>query len=171
MMNFITLAAKRYSCRSYESAPLTPGQIEMLLEAARLAPSACNRQPWKFMVINADDTAGREAVAAAYNREWVKTAPAYIIVCGLPAEAWVRPDDNHNHVDVDIAIATEHICLAATAAGLATCWICNFNPETLAKGLALPAGIVPMVIIPVGYPADTEPEKRRKSLDEIIIER
>ena len=99
-----------------------PSEVDMasLLEAARLAPSACNRQPWRFMVIGPDDTAGREAVLASYPREWLATAPYYIVVCGVPAEAWVRPHDGHNHIDIDIAIATEHICLqASTSEGAA----------------------------------------------------
>lgn len=169
MNDFKTLAAQRYSCRSYRSDAVSEEQLSALLEAARLAPSACNRQPWRFMVIRRDDARGRDAVAAAYAREWVTTAPCYIVVCGVPAEAWVRPADGHNHVDVDIAITTEHICLEATALGLATCWICNFDPAILTEKLGLPEGVEPKVILPVGYAADTEPEKRRKPLTDILL--
>ena len=169
MNSFNSLAALRYSCRSYRPDAVSEDNIATLLEGARLAPSACNRQPWRFMVVRPEDAAGRAAISSAYNREWVTTAPCYIIVCGVPAEAWVRPADGHNHVDVDIAIATEHICLAATSLGLATCWICNFDPAVLKAKLALPEGIEPMVILPVGRPADTEPEKRRKDLADILL--
>ncbi|MBD5220550.1 MAG: nitroreductase [Bacteroidales bacterium] len=169
MNSFNSLAALRYSCRSYKPDAVGEAEINQLLEAARLAPSACNRQPWRFMVIGPDNAQGRAAVSAAYPREWVGTAPCYIVVCGVPAEAWVRPADGHNHVDVDIAIATEHICLAATAMSLATCWICNFDPAVLKEKLALPEGVEPMVILPVGHPADTEPEKRRKNLADILL--
>lgn len=169
MNSFNSLAAQRYSCRSYRPDAVSEELIEQLLEAARLAPSACNRQPWRFMVIRPDNSDGRAAVKAAYNREWVDSAPFYIIVCGVPAEAWVRPADGHNHVDVDIAIATEHICLAATSLGLATCWICNFDPVVLKETLGLSEGIDPMVILPVGHAADTEPEKRRKDLADILL--
>lgn len=169
MSNFTKLAAERYSCRSYRPDAVGDESIAQLLEAARLAPSACNRQPWRFKVIGPDDAAGRAAVVAAYAREWVTTAPLYIVVCGVPAEAWVRPADGHNHVDIDVAIATEHICLEATSLGLATCWICNFDPAVLAEKLGLPEGTVPMVILPVGTPADTEPEKRRKPLTDILL--
>lgn len=163
----------RYSCRNY-SKEKTPSreQIEELLECARLAPSAVNRQPWRFVVIRHDDEAGRRAVLDSYPREWMATAPCYIVVCGVPAEAWVRSCDGHEHLDIDVAIATEHICLAATALGLGTCWVCNFDPAVLSSGLGLPGDVVPKVIIPTGYPVDnTVPEKKRKSLSEIIIER
>ena len=143
------------------------------MEAAQLAPSACNRQPWRLAIIGPDDEAGRQAIATAYPREWVASAPCYIVVCSVPTEAWVRPHDGKNHSDIDIAIATEHICLAATAMGLATCWICHFDPARLTVDLDLPKGTVPVVILPVGYPAEgsTVPSKNRKSTDEIIIKR
>lgn len=172
-MTLNEIISGRYSCRSYSPALPSGEQIGALLEAARLAPSACNRQPWRFAVIGPDDTAGREAVLAAYPREWTAGAPYFIVVCGVPGEAWVRPHDGRNHVDIDVAIASEHICLKATELGLGTCWICHFDPALLTVGLGLPQGTVPKVIIPVGYPADglATPEKKRKTADEILIKR
>ena len=168
------VVSERFSCRSYSIDRLpNEEQIAALIEAARLAPSACNRQPWRFVVIRPGDEGGRKAVAAAYPREWVETAPYYIVVCAVPTEAWVRPHDGKNHSDIDIAIATEHICLAATEMGLGTCWICHFDPARLTVDLALPHGTVPVVILPVGYPAEcvVAPEKKRKPTEEILIER
>lgn len=166
---FDRLVAERYSCRSYK--PVAPGRGILLevLESARMAPSACNRQPWKFILIDRpDDTAGRDAVARSYSRAWIETAPAYIIACGIPSQAWVRPFDNVNHTLVDLSIAVEHICLSATAHSLGTCWVCNFDPEILKSGLGLGEELLPVAIIPIGYPADTEPEKKRKTPEEII---
>lgn len=168
---FLRLCAERYSCRSYTDQMPADEAIDAILEAARLAPSATNRQPWKLLIIKPDDFQGRQAVFAAYNRDWVLTAPYHIVVCGMPGEAWVRPYDGKNHIDIDIAILTEHICLEASAQGLGSCWICNFDPARLTVDLALPQGLVPKVIIPIGYPAANRPEKKRKSLDEIIISR
>lgn len=170
----LDIFSERYSCRSYASDRVpSEDQISAIIEAARLAPSACNRQPWRFAVIGPDDAAGRAAVAAAYPREWVTTAPYYIVVCAVPTEAWVRPHDGKNHSDIDIAIATEHICLAAADAGLGTCWICHFDPARLTVDLALPQGTVPVVIVPVGYPEGGfgAPEKKRKPTDEILLKR
>lgn len=172
-MDFNDIIHSRYSCRAYSPKAPTPEQIAALVEAAQLAPSACNRQPWRLAIIGPDDEAGRQAIATAYPREWVASAPCYIVVCSVPTEAWVRPHDGKNHSDIDIAIATEHICLAATAMGLATCWICHFDPARLTVDLDLPKGTVPVVILPVGYPPEgsTVPSKNRKSTDEIIIKR
>lgn len=160
----------RYSCRSYSDDIPTADEVRAILEQARMAPSACNRQPWRIMVIGPDDTDGREAVCAAYDRPWIAGAPYYLIVCGVADEAWVRPFDGKCHVDVDVAILTEHICLCAADAGIGTCWVCNFDPAVLKSKIVFPAGVNPVVILPLGYPATGQiPEKKRKDLDDILI--
>lgn len=171
-MTLDNIIASRYSCRNYSDYVPTADEMGALLEAARLAPSACNRQPWRFMVIGPDDADGRKAVADAYAREWVQTAQTYIIVFGTPDKAWVRPFDGVNHTAIDIAITTEHICLKATEIGLATCWICNFDPAVLSAALGVGEELVPMVILPVGKPVDAAvPEKKRLDLSELVIKR
>lgn len=168
--DFLDLCRRRYSCRAYSERVPAADDMDYIMECARLAPSACNRQPWRLMVIEPDDERRRRAVAQAYNRPWITSAPTYIIVCGAPAEAWTRPDDGKNHLDVDLAIIAEHICLAAADRGLGTCWVCNFNPARLTVDLELPCGIVPMAIVPLGYPAaDAVPEKKRNDLEALII--
>ena len=169
--SFDTLCAARFSCRSYSDRAVSDELLTAVLEDARLAPSACNRQPWRFVVVEGEEA--RKAVVASYDRAWFASAPLYIIMCGVPAEGWVRPDDGKNHTDIDVAIATEHLCLAAEAHGLGTCWVCNFKPEVLAEGLALPEGLVPVAILPLGYPAEgvKAPAKVRRPLDETIIRR
>lgn len=158
----------RYSCRGYSSAPVAREDVERILEAMRFAPSACNRQPWKFMVVT--DPAGCNAVFESYDREWIRTAGTFIICLGNHSQAWVRADGK-DHTDIDVAIATEHLCLAATSLGLATCWICNFNAPLLAERLSIPDSFEPIAIIPLGYPAEGSviPEKKRKPLDEIVV--
>lgn len=168
--NFDALVRERYSCRSYTEAAPTDEQLNSILEAAHMAPSACNRQPWRFMIIRPDNAAGQAAVRTAYDRPWIDSAHTFIIVCGVPAEAWVRPYDNVSHLAVDIAIATEHMCLQATELGLGTCWVCHFDPAKLKDAIQFPEGVEPMVILPVGVPAtDAVPEKKRRPLDELII--
>ncbi len=168
--DFLNLCRRRFSCRDYSERVPAAADMEYIAECARLAPSACNRQPWRFLTIEPGDEKGRRAVAEAYNRSWIATAPIYIVVCGLPAEAWTRPDDGKNHLDVDLAIVAEHICLAAADRGLGTCWICNFNPAKLTVELELPCGTVPMAIIPIGYPAsDSIPEKKRRDYGELLV--
>ena len=165
---FHDIVANRYSCRHYSQEPVSQEQILEILECARLAPTACNRQPWKFMVISAPEELS--AVHASYNRDWIKEAPVAIIVLGNRNEAWHRSYDEYDATDIDIAITPEHICLAATSMGLGTCWICNFDPITLRTGMNIPEEWEPLAIIPVGKPAEdiAIPEKKRKNNDEII---
>lgn len=163
------LMTERYSCRSYDLGrdTLDHDLIKAVIDAARLAPSACNRQPWLFMVVEGAEA--REKVFLAYGRDWIKQAPAYIIALGEPEAAWHRPADGHDHTDVDLAIAVEHICLAASALGLGTCWVCNFDPAVLRREFNIPDRYVPVAIVPIGYPAPGSPAtaKIRKSDEEI----
>lgn len=165
---FNKIVSDRYSCRSYSQEPVTREQILAVLECARLAPSACNKQPWKYVVI--DESQLLEQVYAAYDRPWIKEAPAAIIVMGNRSEAWHRKHDGYDATDIDVAITTEHICLAATSMGLGTCWVCNFNPETVCSALNIPDEWEPLVIIPIGKPAEgiSIPEKKRKTVEELI---
>ena len=165
----LSVMAERYSCRAYDQGRTTIDHdlISAVIDAARIAPSACNRQPWLFMVVEGDEARAR--VLEAYPREWIATAPAYIIALGEPGAAWHRPHDGHDHTDVDLAIAIEHICLAAASLGLGTCWVCNFDPAILRRGFNIPGQYVPVAIIPIGYPAPGSPAtaKNRKTSDEI----
>ena len=166
-MTFNDIALQRYSCRAYLPRPVEPEKLEAVLEAARIAPSACNRQPWLFLVV--DDPQARRWVIESYDREWIKSAPVFIIAFGLHEQAWSRPADGKDHTDVDLSIAIEHICLAAVEQGLATCWVCNFDPEIIRNRFNAPDNCEPIAIIPLGYPADGPvPEKKRKSLGEIV---
>jgi nitroreductase len=110
---------------------------------------------------------GQGTVAACYNRDWFKTAPMYVIASILHDEEWVRSDGKH-HGDIDIAIAVEHLCLAATEQGLATCWVCNFDAALCKQLFGLPANEEPAVVIPLGYADDNPKEKKRKPIEDII---
>lgn len=162
------LAQQRYSCRAYSPRRVEADTIKAVVDVARLAPSACNRQPWMFLV--ADSEEQRSAIAASYDREWARTAPEFIVACGLHDEAWHRGSDGKDHTDVDVAIAVEHLCLAASALGLGTCWVCNFDSTVIREAFGLPEGVEPVAIVPIGYPAEgsAAPEKKRKALDEIL---
>ena len=96
-----------------------------------------------------------------------KTAPMYVICSILHDEEWVRSDGKH-HGDIDIAIAVEHLCLAATEQGLATCWVCNFDADKCKQLFAIADNEEPAVLIPIGYPADELKEKKRKAVEEIV---
>ena len=164
-MNFLELVKNRYSCRAYKSLNVEKEKLDYILECVRLAPSAVNKQPWRFHIIS--DEEGKAKLQQCYNREWVKTAPMYIIASILHDEEWVRADGKH-HGDIDIAIAVEHLCLSATEQGLATCWVCNFDAALCKESFAHPEKEEPAVIIPLGYAADEMKPKSRKAIDEIV---
>jgi len=140
-------------------------KLAQVLNAARLAPTATNRQPFQFIVIH---TAGREAeLKRIYSKEWLSQAPIVICACSVPSQAWSRMD-NKNYNQVDAAIAMDHLILAATDLGLGTCWVAAFDPAAAREILRLPEGVEPIAFTPIGYPADQPKEKKRKDLSELI---
>lgn len=164
-MDFIELAKQRYSCRSYKPDPVSDDKLKQVLEAARLAPTACNIQPFRLIVIH---TKGRETeLRRIYSSHWFTEAPVVICACGIPSEAWIRRDGK-NYWEVDVTIAMDHLILAAASLGLGTCWIGAFNPEAARQVLGLPAGVEPLAFTPLGYPADRCGSKERKSLDQLV---
>src|SRR5512143_3549214 len=110
----------RRSVRKYQSTPIPADVMNRMLDALRLAPSACNYQPWRFIVVN--DVIQRERlVAACRNQTFIGQAPVVIVGCGFPAKAYQRMGGAGNSVDIDLAIAFDHLTLAAAEAGLGTC--------------------------------------------------
>ena len=164
-MEFSELIRKRYSVRAYKPDAVEEEKLQKVLEAARLAPTAANRQPFQLIVI---PTAGRETeLLRIYPREWFVGAPLVICACAIPAAGWVRMDGKP-YVDVDVAIAMDHLILAATELGLGTCWIAAFDPAAAREVLDLPEGVEPVVFTPLGLPADRQGPKGRKPLDELV---
>lgn len=164
MTTFLDLVKQRYSCRSYQEKSVEQEKLDYVMECVRLAPSAVNKQPWKFRMVK--DEAEKAKLQECYNRDWFNSAPMYIICSILHDEEWVRKDGKH-HGDIDIAIAVEHLCLAATEQGLATCWVCNFNAEKCKEHFTFATNEEPAVLIPIGYAADERKEKVRKAIEEI----
>jgi len=164
-MEFSELIKKRYSVRAYKPDPVDDDALNQVLEAARLAPTAANRQPFQLIVIH---TAGREEeLKRIYPRDWFVQAPLVICACGIPAQGWTR-SDGKNYTDVDVAIVMDHLILAATSLGLGTCWIAAFDPTAAREVLGLPDGVEPIALTPLGYPADQPKPKERKALSELV---
>lgn len=164
-MEFSNLIQRRYSVRAYKPDPVEDDKLQGLLEAARLAPSAANRQALRFIVIH---TEGREEeLQRIYNRDWFVQPPLVICACGIPSENWVRKDGK-NYNDVDVAIAMDHLILAATDAGLGTCWIADFDANAAREVLHLPDQVEPIAFTPLGYPAVQPGPKKRKDLSELV---
>ena len=166
-MEFLQLTEKRFSARRFTDEAVAQADLDYIMECVRMAPSACNRQPWHFVIVESDDAKAR--LRRCYDREWFATAPLYIVCLKNTEENWVRAEDSHAHGDIDLAIATEHLCLAAAERGLGTCWVCNFDADLCRQLFSLAANEEPAVLIPLGYAADAPKDKVRKTTEEIIV--
>jgi nitroreductase len=170
-MDFFEVIASRRSIRAYKPDAVEDAKLERVLDAARLAPTANDQQPFRVFVL---PTEGRQAeLRKAYDRAWFVSAPYVLVGCRVAAEAWVRPTDGKNHADVDATIATAHLILAATALGLGTCWIAHFNlPAAKALLSASPLwepGWEPTAMTPLGYPAEAPGPRPRKALSDLVV--
>jgi len=164
-MEFSELIEARYSVRAYKPDPVEEEKLEYVLQAARLAPTAANRQPFQIIVIRtADQQAGLRRI---YRRAWFRSAPLVIGVCSQPKRAWSRKDGMSYHV-VDATIAMDHLILAAADVGLGTCWVGAFDPTAARETLELPEDVEPIAFTPLGYPADSPKAKKRKPLEGLV---
>lgn len=170
--------ARRVSCRAYRPDPVPEAHVLRILEAARLAPSACNQQPWRFAVVR-DPALRRGIVEEGFlpgiRMTWAMTAPVHVVVGMETSFLTHRLAASVSGVDypwVDIGIAGEHLVLAATEMGLGTCWIGWIKPRAVAQMVGWPRSVKPVVVITVGYPHDsdtaTPPAFRRKRLEELV---
>lgn len=170
MDSFLDLARNRFSCRSYKNQDIPKDLVEKVLEAARVAPSSTNNQPWYFVIVTEDPL--KKLIVSCYPRSWIETAPVIIVACGDHNRSWRRADGKE-HLDLDLAIAIDHITLSATDNGLATCWVCKFDVMKCSSVLDLPPHITPIALIPLGFPAESPNPNRhkdkRKSFNEIVF--
>jgi nitroreductase len=165
-MEFADLISTRRSIRAYRPEPVDDRTLARVLEAARLAPTACNRQPFRIVVVR---TKGREHdIRRMYNRPWIEQAPLVLCGCGIPGDTWSRRDGK-NYNDVDVTIAMDHLVLAATNEGLGTCWIAAFDPAAARDVLALPDDVAIVAITPLGYPAEHPQSPARKPLSDLVF--
>jgi len=165
-MEYSNLIAARYSVRAYHPDPVEDEKLQAVLDAARLAPTAANRQPIQLVVMH---TKGREEeIGKIYRRPWFVQAPLVIGVCAISSQAWVRESDRFNVRLIDAAIVADHLILAAANLGLGTCWIAAFNVEAARGVMGLPDEAEPVIFTPLGYPADQPGQKVRKALDELV---
>jgi nitroreductase len=164
-MQFSDVIRKRYSVRAYKSDFVEEDKLTLILEAALAAPTACNLQPFRLIVIH---TKGRETeLQRIYSARWFVQAPILICICGIPSQSWLRCDQK-NYCDIDVSIVMDHLILAATDFSLGTCWIGAFNPQAAREILRIPDGVEPIAFTPLGYPNDTPGPKVRRSLAELV---
>lgn len=170
--------SRRVSCRAYRTTPVPEAHLEQILEAARLAPSACNMQPWRFAVVRNPDLRRRiveEGFLPGIKMTWAIDAPVHMVIGMERSLVTHRLAASVSGVDypwVDIGIAGEHLVLAATELGLGTCWIGWIRPRVVARLVEWPRSVKPVAVITVGYPIEAAPgplpASRRKPLAELV---
>ncbi len=165
-MEFEKLISTRYSVRSYKSDPVPEGELHKVLDAARLAPTAANRQPFRIIVVHTENR--KDELRQIYGREWFVQPPLVVCICALKDEAWVR-GDGKSFSDVDAAIVMDHLILAAADRGLGTCWVGAFDARKARQILGLPGSAEPIAFTPLGYPADSPGAKQRKSVEQLVL--
>jgi nitroreductase len=165
-MDFLSIARRRYSCRSYRPEPVDDDVLERVFEGMRLAPSACNRQPYRLHVF--DTAQYREPLSAIYAQAWFVQAPLVVAMVAHLDRAWCHRDGK-NLALVDAAIAFEHLHLAATAEGLGTCWVAAFKREAANALLRVPETAEILAFSPLGHPADKAPPKQRAPLGQLVV--
>ncbi|MBR5384861.1 MAG: nitroreductase family protein [Bacteroidales bacterium] len=148
---FLKLAGERYSCRSFASTEITNDEIDKIVEAARLAPSAQNRQPFHIWAVKDHDALEKIKEATRYTYD----APLIFIVAYREKDAWVRKYDGHNAAATDAAIVTTHLMLQAADLGLGTTWVASFDPARLKELFPELSGYEPFALLPTGHPSDT----------------
>ncbi|MCJ7501357.1 nitroreductase family protein [bacterium] len=169
-MDFYELIRNRESIRNYDpDRPLDRDTLYRILEAGRLAPSAVNFQPWRFLVISSEEMLAK--IRPCYGRDWFSDAPHVLVVVGKVDEAWVRQKDGHNFLETDLTIALDHMILAAEYEGVATCWVGAYDPDLLREALSLEENEIIYSITPLGYPKEgfiKKGNKKRKEISKIV---
>lgn len=170
-MSFAHLAADlRFSCRSFQKKPIEKADLDKILEAGRIAPTAGNRQPQRILVINSPE--GMEKLAQCTRYVW--GAPAALIVCYDSSNVWVRSFDGKNGGDVDASIVTTHMMLQAAELGVGTCWVGHFDPVHIKELFNIPENFVPVAVLDMGYPDENgtphpNGHGKRKALEETVV--
>ena len=166
-MKVLEVIQKRRSVRKYKQDPIPEEALLRVLEAARLAPSGKNFQPWKFIIVK--DKALKEKLArASAGQFFIAKAPIIIVGCGFPDNCYARMGRYMKSWSVDVTIAMEHLILQAQEEGLGTCWIGSFEEEEVKAILNVPEEVKVLALTPLGYPEEIPRFRGRKSLDEII---
>lgn len=150
-MTFFELAANRYSVRQFSNAPVETEKLEKILEAGRLAPTACNNQPQSVFVLQSQEALDKLKKSTRCHFD----APMALLVCYDRDTSWKRSYDNKEHGDIDASIVCASMMFEAAELGLGTTWVCYFDPVAVIREFSLPENIIPSSILPLGYPADT----------------
>ena len=156
-MDFIKLANERYSVRKFSDKPIANDIIEKILDAGHIAPTGCNYQPQKILVINNEETLAKLKESTRCHFD----APCAMLVCYDKTECWTRPYDGNQSGIVDASIVTTHMMLQAWELGIGSTWVMHFNPVAMRENFEIPENIEPVALLVMGYPAsDAVPNER-----------
>lgn len=167
-MEFERLISERYSVRSFREEHLPEAVIGKLLEAGHKAPTGCNYQPQRILVLNTDEAIQRlrGCTKCHFN------APTAMLVCHNVSESWKRPYDGALSSPVDAAIVTTHMMLAAHNIGVGSCWVMHFNPSAMREAFGIPEEIEPVALLVLGYPSENAKplalHDKTRSMDEVV---
>lgn len=159
-MSFLNLVRQRYSVRSFSSKKVEQEKIDSILEAGRLSPTACNKQPQRILVLDSVESLNKLKECTPYHFD----AALAFLICYDENSSWVRRYDNQNEGKIDACIVTTQMMLEITEVGLGTTWVGSFDPQKVKEKFELPDGFVPVAILPVGYPSiDANPSAMHDS--------
>ena len=167
-MDFLTLAKNRFSVRKFDSTPVEREKIDKIIMAGHIAPTACNIQPQRILVLESDSSlsALKECTRCHFD------APLAMLVCYDKDECWTRKYDGSLSGEIDASIVTTHMMLEASSLGIGSTWVMHFNPAKVVEAFNIPKNLVPTAILVMGYPApDAVPldlHDKKRPLDEIV---
>lgn len=167
LMDTLEAIRTRRSVRKYRPDPIPEELLKEVLSAARIAPSAENAQPWKFVIVT-DEDIKLKLVQACAGQKFIAEAPMVIVGCGFPDDAYATAGGYMNSHVMDVTIAMDHLILAAASVGLGTCWIAAFKEEKVKDILGIPSDVRVVALTPLGFPQETPGKTSRKDLAELI---
>ena len=168
-MDFLQFAAERYSVRKFLPQHLPQESVDAILKAGQLAPTGCNFQPYRVLVINSDESVEKlkSCTKCHFN------APSAFLICACAEEGWTRKYDGALAAPIDATIVTTHMMLQAHAMGLGCCWVMHFDPQAMRESVRIPAELDPIALLVMGYPApDASPlalHSQYRPLEELAV--
>lgn len=169
MKDFLTLAANRYSVRSFQPTHLPQEIIDKLLEAAKLAPTGCNNQPQRILILNTDASLEflKNCTKCHFN------APTAMLICYNREECWTRKYDGAQSGVTDASIVATHVILEAADLGIGATWVMHFDPAAIREAYHIPQQVEPVALLVMGYPAsDAKPmhfHEEYRDMSELVV--
>lgn len=149
-MDFLKLAESRYSLRQFSKKKVEKEKLDLILKAGQFAPTACNYQPQRILVIESDEALTKLKKCTPFHFN----APLALLICYDHKESWKRGYDSKEFGDIDASIVGTHLMMEAAEIGLGSTWVGHFDPTAVIREFSLPENMVPVMIFPMGYPAD-----------------